>query len=275
MSHPVSVSSAITCAATPQGIPEDQVDLSLLLGVDLPARLMVLSGRPGTGKSSLALACALTSARAGIPTGLISLETSRDTLCERLVAQASGIENQRLRAGECTPDEDRRAKEAAAPLTALPLWVYEPPPQTHVALEAHLARWQVVHQLRLIIVDSLPLLLHTHQDTSRRRTRTLVEQCHALDTLCRERSLTILTVLPLRSRPLENDANPPTLAEFVAQYGDVTRAADSVLLLHHQGAGYVSRPEPVEVFVTHLATHRTQRISLVFDAPTHTFSVQS
>jgi replicative DNA helicase len=274
MTHHLASSSIVPVPASHAFLLAGQVDLSLLLDADLPARLILLSGRPGTGKSSLALACATASARADIPTGLISLETSGETLCERLVAQASGIETHRLGAGACAPDEYRRAKEAAAYFAALPLWVDEPPSHTPVPLEAHLALWQVAHQLRLIVVDGLPLLLHTHQDAPRKRARTVVEACYALDTLCLERSLTILAVLPLRSCPPEDDALSPTFAELVGQYGDVTGAADTAMFLHHQGAGYVSRPESVEMFVTHFATHRTRRIPLVFDAPTHTFSVQ-
>jgi replicative DNA helicase len=224
--------------------PRRCVGLPTLLGADLPSRLVVLTGRPGTDISSLALSCATTAAAAGTPTGPISPETSLEDLGERLVAQTSGIENWCPQSGALTPDEYARTREAAAQVAALPMWVYDPTTHPPVPFEEQLAGWQATQHLQVIVLDALQLLVDMQHTASHAWERTDMDTCHALDMCSRQHDLTILAASPLVSVSPEYDAMPPTRADLKALYGDVagveTRCcacSTRVLAIPHVGNG--------------------------------------
>lgn len=62
-----------------------------------PGELVVLAGRPGMGKTAIALYMALSSARAGNGVGFVSIEMSEDPIMERIVSMEIARENKHSR----------------------------------------------------------------------------------------------------------------------------------------------------------------------------------
>ena len=93
--------------------------------------LIIVAGRPGMGKSSLATNIAFAAAQrfvrdpedgidpdksAGAPVALFSLEMSADQLATRILAEESGISSENLRMGKISQQEFRQLARAAAEL---------------------------------------------------------------------------------------------------------------------------------------------------------------
>ena len=88
------------------GIPTGLADLDKLLGGMQRSDVLILAGRPGMGKTSLALSIALHAARRWQKRiALFSLEMSDEQLVQRLISAETGIDSQRLRLGDIKENE--------------------------------------------------------------------------------------------------------------------------------------------------------------------------
>src|SRR5512143_499574 len=88
------------------GIPTGLADLDKLLGGFQRSDLVIIAGRPGMGKTSLALSIALQAARHwNKRIGIFSMEMSNEQVVQRLVSAETGIDSQRLRLGAIHDDE--------------------------------------------------------------------------------------------------------------------------------------------------------------------------
>ncbi len=76
----------------------------------------VYGGATGTGKSSLALLCAIQQARLGYRPAILSLEDTADIYGVRAISDLTGIDSRRIRTKHLTPREQEIVKRAAAEL---------------------------------------------------------------------------------------------------------------------------------------------------------------
>src|SRR5271166_2851096 len=106
------------------GIPTGYVELDKLLTGRQPSELLILAARPSQGKTALALNLAENIAiRAGQPVAIFSLEMSKESLLQRLVASVAQIDAHKFRTGHLSREDWRRMTEALGQISAAPLWI--------------------------------------------------------------------------------------------------------------------------------------------------------
>jgi replicative DNA helicase len=95
------------------GVPTGFIDLDKLLTGLQPSDLLIIAGRPGQGKTGFMLSIAK---NAGLihkkKVAIFSLEMSNEQVVQRLIAQQTGIDSQRLRTGKLHDDEWPKFKHA-------------------------------------------------------------------------------------------------------------------------------------------------------------------
>jgi len=83
------------------GVPTGLVDLDKILGGLQKSDLLIIAGRPGMGKTGFMLSVAKNAAQKHKKhVAVFSLEMSNEQLIQRLIAQETGIDTQRLRTGQ-------------------------------------------------------------------------------------------------------------------------------------------------------------------------------
>jgi replicative DNA helicase len=88
------------------GVPTGFYDLDKLLGGLQPSDFLIIAGRPGTGKTAFMLSAAKIAAQSYKKhVAIFSLEMSNEQLVQRLIAQETGIDTQRLRTGKLEENE--------------------------------------------------------------------------------------------------------------------------------------------------------------------------
>ncbi|MDO4982165.1 MAG: DnaB-like helicase C-terminal domain-containing protein [Eubacteriales bacterium] len=115
----------------------------------IPTRLgnfIIIGARPSTGKSALALQCALNMAKAGYRVGFVSLEMGNEEINERIIAYLSGVSLEKLIRGKNISDEEyKRINAACEALYKLPIgFDYSCRTVQQIQARARSERWDVI-----------------------------------------------------------------------------------------------------------------------------------
>jgi replicative DNA helicase len=126
--------------------------------------VVVIAGRPGHGKSSLALQCAIENAKKGVPTGFFSLEMRRDELLLRAASMETKINHLLMRdPRRLDEDEMNRIAESMKEMNEWPLYI-DDTGGLHINQLLARARMLVAKGVKLIIIDYVQKVRHSEKD---------------------------------------------------------------------------------------------------------------
>jgi replicative DNA helicase len=219
--------------------------------------LMILAGRPGMGKTSLATNIAFAAAQrflrdqedgiepaksAGAPTAFFSLEMSADQLATRILAEQSNISSENLRMGKISQAEFRNLARAAAELQSLPLYIDDTPGLTIAALRARARRLKRQKGIGFIVVDYLQLLQGTGKSSDGNRVQEISEISRGLKQLAKELDLPVLALSQLSRAVEQREDKRPQLSDL-RESGSIEQDADMVWFVFREDY-YVNAKEP-------------------------------
>jgi replicative DNA helicase len=220
--------------------------------------LIIVAGRPGMGKSSLATNIGFASAQrfmrdmedgidpsqsAGAPVALFSLEMSADQLATRILAEQSGISGEALRMGKISQPEFRQLARAAAELESLPLYIDDTPGLTIAALRARARRLKRQKKIGMVIVDYLQLLQGTGKGgNNENRVQEISEISRGLKTLAKELDLPVIGLSQLSRAVEQREDKRPQLSDL-RESGSIEQDADIVLFIYREDY-YLKASEP-------------------------------
>jgi replicative DNA helicase len=266
------------------GVPTGFVDLDRLLGGLQKSDLIIIAGRPGMGKSSLAINIALHAARRhGRNVGLFSLEMSKEQLVQRLLASETEIDSQRLRLGRISEEDWPKLVEAAGVLADAPIFIDDTPAISPLELRTKARRLASEHDLHLLIVDYLQLM-HTDMHFEN-RVQEISYISRSMKALARELEVPLIAISQL-SRSVESRHDKHPLLSDLRESGALEQDADVVIFIYRDDAYYTKdewydkfrgqdKPYPENVAEIIVAKHRhgpTKTIELYFNKPMTKFS---
>src|SRR6266403_1778943 len=109
------------------GIPTGYTELDKLTSGLQPSELLILAARPSQGKTALALNLMENIAiRGGHPVAMFSLEMSKESLLQRLVASVAQIDAHKFRTGHLSKEDWRRMTESLGIISSAPLRIEGP-----------------------------------------------------------------------------------------------------------------------------------------------------
>ncbi len=218
--------------------------------------LIILAGRPGMGKTSLATNIAFNAAQrwlrdredgieeakgAGAKTAFFSLEMSADQLATRILAEQSGISSEALRMGKISRDDFRELSRASRELQELPLFIDDTPALTIAALRTRARRLQRRHGIGLIVVDYLQLLQGSGR-ASDNRVNEISEISRGLKTLAKELQVPVIALSQLSRAVEQREDKRPQLSDL-RESGSIEQDADMVWFVFREDY-YVGAREP-------------------------------
>lgn len=246
------------------GIPTGLTDLDKLLGGLQRSDMVIVAGRPGMGKTSLALSIALNAAKKWrIRTAIFSLEMSDEQLAQRLVSAETGIDTQRLRLGQIRDDEWPSFIQATGQMARLPIYLDDTPAISSTYLRREARRMQAEHGLDLIIVDYLQLMQESRRHESRQQEISAISA--AVKALARELNVPILALSQL-SRAVESRADKRPLLSDLRESGALEQDADIVLFIYRDEAynPNTEYPNVAEIIVNKHRSGPTGALSVYF-----------
>ncbi|WP_082125042.1 replicative DNA helicase [Aurantiacibacter luteus] len=216
--------------------------------------LIILAGRPGMGKSSLAMNIAFNAAErlkndrrdgieesVGAGVAVFSLEMSKDQLATRILAEQSGIPSERLRMGKIGKGDLQDLMLASQRLHDLPLYIDDTPALTIGALRTRARRLKRRHDIGLIVVDYLQLLQGSGRATDN-RVNEISEISRGLKTLAKELNVPVIALSQLSRAVEQRDDKRPMLSDL-RESGSIEQDADMVWFIFREDY-YIGTREP-------------------------------
>lgn len=248
----------------------------------------VLAGRPGMGKTALALQIALNVASVdadGVPQNgavvFISLEMPSSQLVQRAVAQVSRIDTKRIERGDLNAAEWTAATKAFTELPKRPLAIDDAAPQTVPSIRSAVRRALIRLskrfpgiKLRLVVID-FAQKVHAMLKSGRTRENEVTEVSNSVAEAAKEWGCPVLLLSQL-NRGVETRTvkdKRPQLSDL-RESGGIEQDAYGVLFVYRDDYYFKDSPEPgiAEIIC---AKHRqgggTGFVKLRFDGPTTTF----
>ena len=217
------------------GIPTGFRHLDFVLGGLQRSDLVILAGRPGTGKTSFALSVARNAAiDFHHHIAIFSLEMSKQQLGMRLLSMDAPIDQQRLRMGWVHDDEWSQIVTAMGRLSEGTVWIDDTAATTLSALRSKARRLHTMHGLNLIIVDYLQLM-HATQEGKRyqNREQEIAEISRGLKGIAKELNVPVLALAQL-SRAVENRQSKVPQLSDLRESGALENDADVVLFIYRE-----------------------------------------
>ena len=219
--------------------------------------LIIVAGRPGMGKSSLATNIAFNAAdrlrrdladgiaqdqSVGAAVALFNLEMSADQLATRILAEQSGISSEALRMGKISRDDFQQLAYASQRLAELPLYIDDTPALSIAGIRARARRLKRRYGIGLIIVDYLQLLQGSGRGSNDNRVNEISEISRGLKTLAKELSVPVIALSQL-SRAVEQREDKRPMLSDLRESGSIEQDADMVWFIYREDY-YVAAKEP-------------------------------
>jgi replicative DNA helicase len=212
-----------------RGVPTGFPALDETLSGLQKSELVILGARPSVGKTSLALDIARNAGKAGFTVGLFSLEMSRESLQDRIIAAESQVPLWNILTGRISNDNEfSMIQDALDRLSTVKLFIDDSPSLNVLQMRSMARRLQVEHGLDLLIVDYLQLIRpRTNSDNM---VNMITEISRGLKALARELKVPVLALSQLSRGVEQRDHKIPRLSDL-RESGAIEQDADVVMFL--------------------------------------------
>lgn len=188
----------------------------------------VLAGRPGAGKTSLALHFALNALRQNTTTLFCSWEMTEKELLRKLLAAEGRIPLRKIDQGTVSDEEMDRYARAVEQFKNYPFVVFNALPNIDDVC-AEIRRYHQRRNARLVFVDYLGLIQTTTRHNSKREE--MIEITRKMKALALELQIPIVGLAQLRRLSQPNGKDRAPSKDDLKESGSLEEDADNVLLL--------------------------------------------
>lgn len=199
------------------------------------SEMVVIAGRPSMGKSSLAMNfIEEVVLNQNVPTGMFSLEMSKESLMLRTICSRARVNLRNIRDGFLAERDYPKLAGAAGKLRKAPLYIDDTPGLTITQLRARARRLKQQFGIRMLVVDYLQNMQIVVKKGESRQNG-FADVSNGLKLLARELNIPVV-VLSQISRLFDREKNrKPTMADL-KETGAIEQDADLIGILYKPGS---------------------------------------
>lgn len=236
------------------GIPTGIRTLDEKMGGLQRSDLIILAGRPGMGKTSLATNIAFNIANVyraetakndeneGGVVGFFSLEMSSEQLATRIISEQTELSSSKIRRGEITEDEFSKLLHTVRRMQQIPLYIDQTGGISIAQLAARARRLKHQYGLDVLVIDYVQLMTGSSSKGSENRVQEITEITTGLKALAKELNVPIIALSQLSRQVESRDDKRPQLSDL-RESGSIEQDADIVMFVFREEY-YVKNKEP-------------------------------
>lgn len=193
--------------------------------------LIVIAGRPGMGKSALALNMAANVAKRNPDKDIcvFSLEMSKEQLATRMLSSEALVPNTQLNSGEISNEEWVKLASAADVLSQVSIYIDDTAGITVPQMKAKLRRMK---NLGMVIIDYLQLMESPENHTN--RVTEVSEITRQVKLMAKELNVPVLLLSQL-NRSVESRQDHRPMPSDLRESGSIEQDADIILFVYREG----------------------------------------
>ncbi|CCV06028.1 putative replicative DNA helicase, dnaB [Mesorhizobium metallidurans STM 2683] len=239
------------------GVATGLRDLDRRMGGLQPSDLIIIAGRPGMGKTSLATNMAFNIAEAYVPAqqadgsfkaanggvvGFFSLEMSSEQLATRIISEQTEIPSSKIRRGEISEMDFEKLVACSQTMQKIPLFIDQTGGISIAQLSARARRLKRQRGLDVIVIDYIQLMQGSSAKASQNRVQEITEITTGLKALAKELGVPIIALSQLSRQVESRDDKRPQLSDL-RESGSIEQDADVVMFVYREEY-YLKNREP-------------------------------
>ncbi|OGQ04957.1 MAG: replicative DNA helicase [Deltaproteobacteria bacterium RIFCSPLOWO2_12_FULL_44_12] len=246
------------------GVATGYKDLDRLTAGLQSSDLVIIAGRPSSGKTAFALniiehaAC-----DSKLPCAIFSLEMSKEQLVQRLLCSRGEVDSYKLRGGFLAESDWPKLTRAAGVLSEAPIFIDDSPVLTVLEMRAKARRLKKERGLSLLVVDYLQLVRSSARFDN--REREISEISRGLKALAKELHIPVVALSQL-NRGVENRQDKRPMLADLRESGSIEQDADVVMFIYRDEMYNTESPDTgkAEVIISKQRNGPTGKSFLAF-----------
>lgn len=211
------------------GLRTGYQDLDFIIGGMAPGDMIVLAGRPGMGKSTLALNILENIAMdQKIQGGFISMEMSPVQLNLRTVARFSRIPTNTLSEGELDEKDFFKLRDWVGKLSSIPLEIQRPKQSDIQSVRMLARKMKMEKNIKILVIDYIQRISGTRRFEN--KNTEITEVSNGIKDMAVELDLPVIALCQL-NRGVEKENRRPRLSDF-RDSGSIEQDADKAVLIY-------------------------------------------
>ena len=266
LSHTFSKLKDNSLNVTSYGLLSGFHEIDLMTQGLQPSDLIVIAGRPSTGKTSLGLSIAINVLKKSkFAVLFFSLEMSKEQIVNRLLTMETNIDPIRLKTGQFKTNDWKKLTKIMKVIAKLPLFIDD---TSRMSIQEMQLKIKDIlcnyNNLGLIVIDYVQLIQNSNVKNEN-RVQELADVTRSLKIISREFNVSIV-VLSQLSRNVENRVDKKPMLSDLRESGAIEQDADLVLMLYEkQGIENLEENiKPIEVLIAKQRNGPTGAIKLRF-----------
>jgi replicative DNA helicase len=228
------------------------------------SNLIIVAGRPGMGKTSIALNIARNAAvEQNACVAIFSLEMSSEELVARLISSEASVFSSQVKLGMHSEMDERKIMNAIGTLSETRIYIDDSPKLRISEIRSKARRLLYEQNVNMIIIDHLGLIdADTRMDN---RVQEISYITRNLKALARDLQIPVIAVSQLSRAAEARQDRQPQLSDL-RDSGTIEQDADVVIFIYRQDYYYPTREKweaqfpdreyPEGIAVIHVAKHR-------------------
>ncbi len=212
------------------GVPSGLMDLDAITSGFHSGELIIVAGRPGMGKTALALTMGRNTAvmdKTGV--GIFSLEMANHQLAMRLLCAEGRVDSHLVRTGKLPKSQWKNLSIAVGQLAEAPIYLDDTAAMSVLEVRAKARRLKAEHDVGLLIVDYIQLM--TGPKGSESRQQEISQISRSLKALAKEIEVPVIGLSQL-SRAVESRSDRRPQLSDLRESGAIEQDADVVIFLY-------------------------------------------
>jgi replicative DNA helicase len=217
------------------------------------SQYIIIAGRPGMGKTALALTIARNIAKQQHTVGILSIEMDKEQLDDRLFSIESGVNSMKLSNGEGPNNEEWQSIMAAARRKSM--WPIIIDDTGGITIDTVKRKCRIMKKkfgCKIIIIDQLSKI---KGQKNKDRFTVIAENSNEIQFLVKELRIPIILLAQL-NRKLEDRSNKEPVLSDLKMTGNLEEDADLIFLLYRPEIYNPNDPTLEGRAVINLAKHR-------------------